>query len=207
MAIQKLYPPILAGTTPPFYESGEGQYIITVPFSLNKLNAPSEIGGVKLRIRDADTDIELTRCDAYVFNVSSDNCSASFNLTGIKGIVLGKYYKIQLAYIDADNASNIGYYSSVSIIKCTAYPTVSILGLNSYNTNVDVTYYTGHYSNVVDSSEKCYQYRFTLLDSENNVLTDTGWKIHDATANTTKTSSEDTYTLEYICDPDSRYRL
>jgi len=206
MATQKLYPPILAGTTPPFYETEKGT-LITVPFSLNKLNVASEIGGVKLRIRDADTDVELTRRDAIVYNVSTDNCSATFDITDVKGIILGKYYKIQLAYIDADDASNIGYYSSVSIIKCTAYPTVSILGLSAYNTNVDVTYYTGHYSNYIDPSEKCYQYRFILYDADYNPLADTGWKIHNSNTDDTKTESTDNYTLEFICEADSRYRL
>lgn len=94
MITSKLYPPILAGTTPPFYKNAKGTYDIEVPFSLNKMVVPNEIGGVKLRIRDADTDIELARINAKEITITTNNCKAVFDVTNIKGIIIGKYYKI-----------------------------------------------------------------------------------------------------------------
>lgn len=207
MATMKLYPPVLAGTTPPFYVSETGSYILTVPFSFNKLVTASEVGGVKLRIRDGETDIELGRVNATVYSVSTSYSYAEFDLTNIKGINLGKYYKIQLAYIDAADASNIGYYSTISIVKCTAYPSVSCLGLNRYSANIDVTYYVGHYSNINDPSEKCYQYRFTLYDTAGKVLTTTDWQVHNANTDDAQYESTDSFILNYNCQDDERYRL
>jgi len=88
---------------------------------------------------------------------TDDSSYAEFNLEPIKAsIQVGKFYKLQLAYIDNLDSSVIGYYSTISITKCTTQPIVSILGLDEYSSNVDITSYTGFYSNINDPSEKCY---------------------------------------------------
>lgn len=209
MALQPLYPPILPGTTPPFYTKEKGTYLLTVPFSLNKLNLIQDIGGVKLKIRDADTDIELARVNAIPTSISLslEGCQATFDLSHVNGINVGKYYKIQLAYLDIDNVSNIGYYSTISIVKCTAYPTVSILGLTSSTINGDITYYTGKYKNLDDPTEKSSSYQFTLYDDNENVLITTGWTAHNANTNDTKYESTDNYTLSYVLNETDRYKI
>lgn len=210
MGAYKQYPPILAGTTPPFYATGSGTYILRVPFTMNKMVSISEIGGdkVKLRIRAADTDLEIGRLNAFSCALSAEETSyADFDLTPIvASIHVGKFYKIQLAYIDTDG-STIGYYSTISITKCTAQPTVSIIGLNRYSSNVDTTVYTGLYSNVNDPTEKCYQYKFTLYDSENNVLDTSDWCLHNANSDDSSTESTDAYMLNYTCESSEKYRL
>ena len=73
-----------------------------------------------------------------------------------------------MAYIDGNG--NVGYYSTVTIAKFTYYPTVSIVGFNRQMTNTDNTTYTGVYHNLQDPTEKCYQYKFTLMDEKSNII-------------------------------------
>ena len=208
MATFKLYPPTVAGTTPPFYKTDTGTYILRVPFTMNKMVNMSDVGGVKLRIRAADTDLEIGRLNAYNYALSSDEGSyADFDLAPIVASIFeGKYYKIQLAYIDAANDADIGYYSTISITKCTAYPVISIVGLDQYSSNVDTGYYTGLYTNI-DSSEKCYQYKFTLYDSAGEVLDTSGWLLHNTNSDDKSTESNDSYFLNYSCEPSEKYSL
>ena len=208
MNAYKQYPPILAGTTPPFYATGTGTYTLQVPFTMNKMVSISDVGGVKLRIRAADTDLEIGRLDAYSHALSSEETStATFDLTPIvASIHIGKFYKIQLAYIDTDGTT-VGYYSTISITKCTAMPTVTIMGMDRYNTNVDVTSYTGLYSNINDPTEKCYQYKFSLYDSENNLLDTSDWCLHNANSDDLSIESNDYYMLNYTCEASEKYKL
>lgn len=208
MGVFKLPPPVVAGTTPPFYQTN-GTYILRVPFSMNKIVNRSEVGGVKLRIRAADTDLEIGRLTAISYAISTEEGSyANFDLTPIVASIMeGKYYKLQLAYIDSADSTVIGYYSTVSIVKCTSYPTVSIVGLDEFGTNVDTTAYTGLYTNVQDSSEKCYQYKFTLYDSVGEVVETTGWCLHNANTDDSSTESNDFYELNYACSNNEKYRL
>ena len=201
MATTKLYPPILAGTTPPFFDSVEGT-ILSVPFSMNATVSSSEIGGVKLRIRNANNDQELGYIDAYEWS----NNTAYFNLDAIKeALILASYYKIQLAYVDTYN--NVGYYSTLSIVKYTAQPTVSIVGLNGYESNLHTIAYTGLYSNLADSSEKNHQYKFTLYDMNNKVIQTSDWQVHNTNNDTSSWQSTDMWLLNYTINSDEKYKL
>lgn len=184
-------------------------YMLEVPFTMNKMTSKSEIGGVKMRIRAADTDLELGRLAAEDTQVSSNSLSyAYFDLTPIAAsIIVGKYYKIQLAYIDAQDSTNIGYYSTVSIVKCTAYPSVGIANLSSTSTNPDYGSYVGEYSNINDPSEKCYNYSFTVYDNQDNILTTTGWLLHNANTDENTYSSTDNYNLSYAFEPNTKYKI
>ena len=138
MATSKLYPPIIAGTIPPFYaDKRTGTVFITVPFSMNRIVSNQEVQGFSLKVRDAETDtlygiISATNSD-WIQDGDSSTITFKLNKTTegkalAAKIRLGKFYKIQLAY--KDRYGNIGFYSTVSIIKYTYYPTVSILGFN-----------------------------------------------------------------------------
>lgn len=201
MATTRLYPPILAGTTPPFFDTVDGT-ILVVPFSMNIIVSSSEVGGVKLRIRNASNDQELGYIDAYEWS----NSAAYFNLEDIKNaLILASYYKIQLAYVDTYN--NVGYYSTLSIVKYTARPTVAIVGLNGYQPNLHSISYTGIYSNLADPSEKSHQYRFTLYDMKDNVIQTSDWQVHNTNNDTTSWQSTDSYMLNYTINPDEKYKL
>lgn len=190
-----------------------------VPFSLNAMVSKNEIGGVKLNIRDGETDIEL--CTVSIENNQGNGMSsyvidsyqsyAIFDLSGfnIKSFYPGKYYKIQLAFISNNNEKTVGYYSTVSIIKCTYYPTVVIEEFENITQNyiyVDTIIYTGTYTNKKDYSEKCSQYKFTLYNSDNEILFDTDWKIHNS-FNDSNGESSDSYVLQYECASGVKYSL
>ena len=138
MATSKLYPPIVAGTIPPFYaDKRTGTVFITVPFSMNRVVSSQEVYGFSLKVRDAETDTLYSILSATTSDWTQDGDSStvvfklnktSEGLALSKKIKLGKFYKLQLAYKDRNG--NIGYYSTVSIVKYTYYPTVSILGFN-----------------------------------------------------------------------------
>lgn len=202
MAIEKLYPPIIAGTTLPFYENEEGTYILQVPFSMNKMVSRNLISGFKVRIKRADNDIELGRLDAYWYSETK----ALFNLNPISAALrIGDYYKFQLAYIDL--TGEVGYYSTISITKCTALPTIRIAGLSNSTTNKNTTRYLGEYKNIADPTEKCYQYKFTLFNGESEIVETTDWLIHNSNTNTDNISSQDEYILNYGLDTNNKYYL
>ena len=209
MGAYKEYPPTLAGTTPPFFATGSGTYNLRVPFTMNKMVNISSVGGIKLRIRAADTDLEIGRLNNYNMALSSEETSyADFNLTPIAASIhVGKFYKIQIAYIDKYDSSAIGYYSQISITKCTSQPVVGIAGLDRYSSNVDITSYTGLYSNINDPTEKCYQYKFTLYDKNDNVVDTSDWCLHNANTDDSSTESNDYYMLNYTCESSEKYRL
>lgn len=99
---------------------------------MNRLVSINQVGAMWLRLRDANTNIDLG-----VFktenrnNIDFDNEIVTFNLTSIQSkLLISNYYKIQLAYEDT-NGNIVGYYSTVSITKCTAQPTIEILDLDT----------------------------------------------------------------------------
>jgi hypothetical protein len=44
------------------------------------------------------------------------------------------------------SVAGVGYYSSVSSVKCTSKPSVTIVGLERYTVNLHMFHYTGQYS-------------------------------------------------------------
>lgn len=177
---------------------------------MNKMTSRNEIGGVKLRIRAADTDLEIGRLTNIEEPIIALNglSSVKFDLTPIAAsLIIGKYYKIQLAYIDKMDSNNIGYYSTVSIIKCTAYPTVGISNLSTMTINPDYGSYVGEYSNLNDPSEKCYTYKWTLYDFNDNVLLTTDWLLHNANNDESTYSSIDKYDISYAFEPNLKYKI
>ena len=93
----KLYPPILTGTTPPFYStSDEGTFKLKVPFSMNKLVSVHEVKGVKLKIRHANNDWLIhSGLDAMTVSLSGETSYAIFDLSSqASSMIVGHYYKI-----------------------------------------------------------------------------------------------------------------
>lgn len=104
----KLYPPTLAGTIPPFIWNGTS-INLEVPFSMNRLVSIGQVSKMWLRIRDANTDIDF----GVISTVNNDNSFkiyneergcyiATFIFTNNNKIrqrmIIGNYYKIQIAY-------------------------------------------------------------------------------------------------------------
>jgi hypothetical protein len=80
--------------------------------------------------------------NVYFNTVGADYYIAEFDEAALKDIKLsiGQYYKIQLAFIDANGV--VGYYSSVGVFKYTAKPTIYIEGLSGEETKNNGNLYT-----------------------------------------------------------------
>ena len=179
---------------------------------MNKMVSVYEVGGLSLKIKDAETDIPLGVISSTTWTQDATDPIVYFNLGSTRSassvaskLEIGKYYKIQVAYTDENNY--VGYYSTISIIKYTSKPTVSIATYSRYRTNVDNVQYTGVYHNYNDTTEKVYQYKFTLCDSSGTVLDSSGWRIHNANTDTEQGQSLDQYNILYSIQPDQKYTM
>lgn len=180
---------------------------------MNRTVSTLEVGGFQLRIKDANTNASLGNITTYNWNNDINSPEVVFDLgnasskTSIAGkLNVGYYYKIQIAYIDSSMLHHAGYFSTICIVKFTNKPKVYLAHLNRYMTNTDVIDYTGVYSNS-DTSEKAYQYMFTLRDSNGTVLENSGWLTHNSNTDTEQGQSQDLYTLMHAITPDDKYTM
>ena len=123
----------------------------------------------------------------------------------LKKLIIGNFYKVQLAYIDKDGI--VGYYSTVGIIKYTAKPRVEISGFVNTSTNIHTTEYIGIYHSIKDPSEKAYQYKFTLYNNSDEELETSGWLLHNSYEDTELDESTDSYTIKYALEENVTYRI
>lgn len=188
----KLYPPNINGTIPAFYYTG-GAVQITVPFTMNRAVAPSEVAGFALKIKTITGDLKGVSIVNSDNVIATSKASVTFSIDNISFLV-GQYYKIQLAY--KDHAGVIGYYSTVGIIKCTTKPEVTIDGLQAGQTNVHTYSYTGVYSQEgKDVTEKMYSSRFLLYDVNQNIIKDSGEILHNTSKDTLPYESYEEFIL------------
>ncbi len=137
----KILPPLLEGSLPAFclsYEENEkGEMLVdedtgkphviganlNIPFSLGRAVSINEIAGIQLRVRTMATNTWLIDNSTTIFNLTDSNI-AYFTLTEKQASLLnvGQYYRIQLAFIGQDE--QVGYFSTVGVIKCVARPTL-----------------------------------------------------------------------------------
>lgn len=204
----KLYPPNISGTLPSFYKNSAGAVEITVPFSMNRTVSRSNVGGIVLRLKTAYTDIILTEgLEGTSPNWQEAALSSTFIINSsvvINRLHVGDYYKAQIAY--KDSLGQIGYYSTVGMVKYTGRPSVEIVGFYNYMTNMNPTEYVGSYHND-DSTESVYQYKFTLYNQASEVLETSGWLTHNSYEDTEITSSIDTYNIKYALQKNITYRV
>lgn len=181
---EKLYPPIISESIPPFYEEN-GVAKITIPFSMNPAVSINDIQGFKLKIKTVFSNSLIAELENIIDPINKiENNKVSFSLTDFSEIKIGQFFKVQLAYIKNDNDKTIGYYSTVGIIKYTSKPSIKIQNLNQEN-NIPFTFfqYVGEYTPGEDITEKPYSYNFSLYD-ENDILKETsGWLLHNSSLN------------------------
>ena len=117
----KLLPPIIEGKIPAQFGD-----TLKIPFQHSRGIGPKEFSGLMLKIKSTSTGQQINL-------IKNDNITINSNIAEFKilnnNLVLGQYYKIQLAYISND-MKTIGYYSTIGIFKYTAYPKIYIQ--NSY---------------------------------------------------------------------------
>lgn len=210
----KLYPPTIAGTLPSFYETDYGMTTLVIPFSMNKTVSAESVRDFSLRIKTTNTDIlygiletDLANGSGYWNRNEKANPQVSFQVPTslLNKLTIGQFYKVQLAYIN--NAGVIGYYSTVGIMKYTAKPRVEISGFDTAMTNLNITEYIGAYYSLNDPTEKVYEYRFDLFDTNNNLIETSGWMLHNSYEDTSLTESIDKYILRYALKEDVTYKI
>lgn len=209
----KLNPPSISGTLPSFYSSG-GAVTITVPFSMNKTVSFNEVWGFSLRIKTSNTDTVLGIVEAgNMIEAKATSFAATFSDLDAKivnKLIIGQYYKIQLAYIGYNTAGGqgeTGFYSSLGIAKFTAEPQLTISGLSESATNANVGNFIGVYSNTQDPSEKVYQYKFTLYNAKGEEVETSGWLLHNTYTDENSWSSSNEYMIKRTLEDGVLYKL
>ena len=222
--MNKLYPPIIEGVLPAFYLNydSNGQILkggsLTIPFAMNNAVSESQVKGFSLRIRTASSgSYILPPIYSNVYNLSKGE--VTFDLTAKQASFLneGQYYKIQIAYCgkqvvdEAGNVSgtDIGYYSTVGVAKCTSKPIVTIKGLEVENINAFNNELFGLYdlSLCKDKTEKVYSYEFKVYDENDEVFFTSGEKLHQAYYDTDYTSSIDRIIINDFASTDVIYSI
>ena len=210
----KLYPPLIDGTIPAFYLNYDStssflkSTSINIPFTMNNAVSDLQVKGFSLRMRTVGSGkyiFEPIYSSAY--NLAAGQESATFVLTPdqCKKLTEGQYYKVQIAYcgkrvvneMGIASGEDIGYYSTVGIIKCTSKPKLSIKGLSEDSINFFNNEFFGIYdlSNCKDQTERVYSYEFVVYDEQDNVYYTTGEKLHQTYQDTDFSSSIDRVSL------------
>ena len=101
MAINRLYPPNIAGTIPSFYTTNTGTSL-EVPFSMNITVSNTAVSGMRLRLKTSSTNIVLANLFSQKYGDDSTNRSVIYELTDdvVSKLIVGNFYKVQLAYVD-----------------------------------------------------------------------------------------------------------
>ena len=188
----KLYPPIIESVLPAFcLERENGKVVgasLSINFELNKAVAEAEIKGVALRLRTISTNRYIVKddvCKDYTPDIVAGNTNFILNTSNVSADALamlkvGQYYKVQLAFISVND--EVGYFSSIGVIKCVAKPRAEIANYSISELNIFTPEIIGQYlqdTSTGDSSEKAYSYRFQLWDEDGEILDDSGDLLHN----------------------------
>lgn len=181
--MNKLYPPSINGALPAFYMDGNSADII-IPYQNNRSVSLDDITGFALKLKKIQTNTEICVLKASKNNQIDIEHQIEFIMTSdnLEKIHPKEFLKAQLSYLYSEDNDNkiendeVGYYSTVGIIKYTGKPTIEIQNLSTNDNNVMflLDKYIGEYTNSLDSTEKPISHCFSLLI--NNILKETsGW--------------------------------
>lgn len=185
-----LYPPYIDGKI--VAQTGS---TLKIPFEMNRAVSRSEVQSIKAKIKTATTSLDVMLLDST--SVDTSIVTFTLNEDQQKKLLIGQFYKIQLAYVDG--AGKIGYYSTVGIFKYTAEPEIIINGLDDAITNQNLSVYQGTYKSE-DATEKEYSYKFEVFDNEELFYT-SGELIHNSE------NEVDTFSLPVVLSLGLRYTL
>ena len=205
----KLYPPYIEGKLPAFIKAAP-KTKITIPFQLNPLVGVNDIDKMVLVLKTISGQQVRGVIEGEPYYVYEENNQDIFrgyvdfilpdkNTEWPTEINIGQHYKAQVAF---KKGSDIGYYSSVGIIKCIAQPTCNIEGLKTNEVVANPFSFTGVYN--YDSSadnEKLYSCCFNIYDEDYNVYDTSGDIVHSAN----KTDGKDTWELNKNLQPNKIY--
>lgn len=189
MAINKLYPPQIEGVIPAFYGT-----TLVVPFIMNKTVSKNEVFGMALKVKSVhNNEIVYQTQLKDLTQISFDKQQIYFTIPE-NTFIIGTSYKLQIAYIDSSN--QIGYYSTVGVVKYTAKPEVIIDGLEDSQLHSDTHTYIGVYSQKdKDVTEKVYSYNFTVYKEDGSILETSGELLHNHENDDQVYESSDSYSI------------
>lgn len=205
----KLFPPIIEGIVPAFYDDEKGMIKVVIPFSMNRAVSQVQVKGLAVKIKTVQSSSYL-----YTGKITSaldyeleDNCWVQVRIdkSDIK-MRPGQFYKFQLAYIGVDG--EVGYYSTVGVGKYTTQPKIEINGLTKGEINTHTYKYMGHYSQADgDTSETEYSYQFDIYDNNNKIVYTTGELLHNSSNDTELYESYDDFFYSSELPIDTPYRI
>ena len=174
---------------------------------MNKTVSQAAVKGFSLRLKTTTTDILYGIITTDIWNPGEANLVATFTVPDsvLNKLIIGTFYKIQLAYIDEDDV--IGHYSTLGIIKYTAKPRAEINGFVNTSTNINIQEYIGIYHSKNDPTEKAYQYKFTLYNHNDEILETSGWQLHNSYEDTELDESTDSYVVQYAFQENVTYKI
>lgn len=193
----KLYPPSIEGKLPAFAGTS-----LRIPFGLNRAVSMTQVSRMRVIIKAVKSNKiildKISGNDSFEgissYNEVTGNYYAVFDLKDRVDLAIGQYYKVQIAFVDLQG--EVGYYSSIGVIKCTTYPIIEIPSLtDNYYGNYE---YIGLYRQSgegYDSTEKVYSYCFELRDAAGNIVSTTGTLIHNSAMDTKTDESSDSWSV------------
>ncbi len=210
--------PIIQGTLPAFYLDENGMAKITIPFSMSRAVNQNEVKRFKLKIKNIQGYDYLATLDSSSFSFIDSEVTFEINKQALeKAFLVGSFYKAQLAYVKVGDEEEVGYYSTVGIIKYTTKPNVEILNLSSSKNNSHSYHYTGTYSqyeedevtgnNKKDATEKAYSYRFIIKNDNDVIIEDTGYLVHNNSNDEKYYESQDTFTYTHDLELNRKYTI
>lgn len=212
--MDKLYPPYIEGTIPAFCEDEKGNRILTIPFTMNKTVSTDSVWGFALRMKTiqsnqlvytttTQTNLDIIREASFL--IEPDNFIKPYKLNE------GQFYKVQMAYIkkqlDAPmQQGEIGYFSTVGIVKYTTKPELTIVGMDANELHSDLGTYVGKYYNK-DITETLYTYCFNIYDNHNNLVATSGEQLHNHETDTEINETIDSFTLSTALEENKFYKI
>ena len=213
----KLYPPYIEGTLPSFCEdvneNREKVKILKVPFTMNKTVGIGTVWGFAIRIKTVSTN-QLIYTDRIRLGQNGNysipeyiefNIQDSKLIRPTKKLLIGSYYKVQIAYVDKEN-EEVGYFSTVGVVKYTSKPTMRIENMIAETLHSDFGAYTGIYTNS-DSTEKLYSYCFEIYDNHNNLIKTSGELLHNHETDVEIDTTTDFYEPALNLEENKTYKI
>ncbi len=213
----KLNPPQISSKLPAFIGKrqvySDAPYQMIIPFNLNKAVSRNQFNSMQILIKTVQSNTVKATCTTNMIYYDSNtrNYMAYFNLPFTP--MVGQYYKIQLAFLDDvtdPEKPDLGYYSSVGIIKCISEPKIEIAGRESGNITINTYTYVGTYTQDLegaDITEKVYSYEFNLYDEKNNLVATSGRQIHNNSKDLETNKSSDSWTVRKKLNPNEIYSI
>lgn len=208
----KLFPPVIEGIVPAFYENENGDIVVTIPFSMNRAVSQSQVKGLAVKVKTVQSSsyIYTEKVEDSVDYELENSCWVRVYISPLQVTQMkkGQYYKFQIAYIDNDD--DIGYYSTVGVGKYTTKPDIYIGDLEEGTINTHQYKYFGFYSQEKENSDKTehvYSYQFDVYDENNNIVATSGEQLHNSSNDTEEDLSYDEFTYSKELPLNKSYRI